>query len=52
MIDTYDPISISKKQDHGRYCVKDLATGLFYHFIHDEAARAFCFQIERPAYLG
>lgn len=52
MTDSYDCIKCAPERDERFYAVKDLLSNLYYHFSSEEAARAFCYEIERPSYVG
>ncbi len=51
MTDSYDCIKCAPERDERFYAVKDLLSNLYYHFSSEEAARAFCYENERPNYV-
>ena len=52
MIDHLSCLKQSRTRDFNYYAVKELNTGIFYHFSNEEAAKAFSFELERASNVG
>lgn len=52
MIDHLGCLKQSRIRDFNYYAVKELNTGIFYHFSNEEAAKAFSIELERASYVG